>query len=69
VFKDHGEAKITIHNDLEEAEKLFPELKSVGIDIRGVTDQLEKEGVQLFSDSFFALLKEIAKKRDLFLSR
>ena len=69
AFKDHGQAKITIHNDLEKAKKLFPELKSMGVDIRGVTEQLEKEGVQLFSDSFFALLKEIAKKRDLFLSR
>jgi transaldolase len=69
AFRDHGQVKITIHNDLEEAEKLFPEMKSMGIDIREVTEQLEKEGVQLFSDSFFALLKEIAKKRDLFLSR
>jgi transaldolase len=60
---------MTIHDDLKEAEKLFPELKLVGIDIREVTDQLEKEGVQLFSDSFFALLKEIAKKRDSFLLR
>ena len=67
AFKDHGQAKITIHNDLEEAERLFRELKSMGIDVREVTEQLEKEGVQLFSDSFFALLKEIAKKRDLFL--
>jgi transaldolase len=69
AFKDHGHAKITIHNRLEEAEKLLPELKSIGIDIHEVTDQLEKEGVQLFSDSFFVLLKEIAKKRDSFLSR
>ncbi len=67
AFKDHGQVKITIHNDLGDAEKVFPELKSMGVDIREVTDQLEKEGVQLFSDSFFALLKEIAKKRDLFL--
>jgi transaldolase len=69
AFNDHGQAKITIRSDLEEAEKLFPELKSMGIDIREVTEQLENEGVQLFSDSFFALLKEIARKRDSFLSR
>ncbi len=69
AFKDHGQAKITINDDLKEAERLFPELKSTGIDIREVTEQLEKEGVQLFSDSFFALLKEIAKKRDLFLKQ
>jgi transaldolase len=69
AFQDHGEVKVAIHNGLKEAEKLFPELKSMGIDIREVTGQLEKDGVQLFSDSFFALLGEIAKKRDSFLLR
>jgi transaldolase len=69
AFKDHGQAKITINNHLEQAKRLFDELRSIGIDINDVTDQLEREGVQLFSDSFFALLKEIAKKRDLLLSR
>jgi len=63
AFKDHGQAKITINDALEEAERLFPELKSIGIDIDEVTEQLEREGVQLFSESFFSLLKEIAKKR------
>jgi transaldolase len=67
AFKDHGQVKITIDDTLEEAERLFPELKSIGIDIGEVTEQLEREGVQLFSDSFFSLLKEIAKKKDLFL--
>ena len=67
AFKDLGQARITISDHLEEAERLFPELKSIGIDIHEVTEQLEKEGVQLFSDSFFSLLKEIAKKRESFL--
>ena len=67
AFKDHGQVKITINDTLEEAERLFPELKSIGIDIGEVTEQLEREGVQLFSDSFFSLLKEIAKKKDSFL--
>ncbi len=67
TFKDHGQVKITIKDSLEEAEKVFPELRSIGIDIDEVAEQLEREGVQLFSDSFFSLLKEIAKKRDSFL--
>jgi transaldolase len=69
AFKDHGQARITITNHLEEAERLFEDLKSVGIDISNVTKQLETEGVNLFSDSFFSLLKEIARKRESFLSR
>ena len=67
AFKHHGQAKITISDHLEEAERVFPELKSAGIEINDVTEQLEREGVKLFSDSFFTLLKEIAQKRDFFL--
>ena len=67
AFKDHGQAKITIGDHLEEAEKLFQELRWVDIEINDVTEQLESEGVKLFSDSFFSLLKEISKKRELFL--
>jgi transaldolase len=69
AFMDHGLAQITIYDKLEEAERLFLELKELGVDIHDVTEQLEKEGVKLFSDSFFLLLKEIAEKRDSFLSK
>ena len=44
AFKDHGQAKITISDHLEEAEKLFQELRSVGIEIKDVTEQLENGG-------------------------
>ncbi|MGD0918006.1 MAG: transaldolase, partial [Thermodesulfobacteriota bacterium] len=64
-----GQARTTITDHLEEAERIFEDLKSVNIDINSVTEQLETEGVKLFSDSFFSLLEEIAKKRDSFSSR
>lgn len=67
AFKNHGQVKITIGDTLEEAERVFPELRSIGVDINEVTEQLEREGVALFSESFFSLLKEIAKKKDSFL--
>ena len=69
AFFDHGRVQIAIREHLAEAERLFAELRSVGIGINDVTEQLEKEGVKLFSDSFFLLLKEIAGKRDSFLTR
>jgi transaldolase len=69
AFQDHGRAQITIYDKMGEAERLFPELKEVGLDINQVTGQLEAEGVKLFSDSFYLLLKEIADKRDPSLSR
>jgi len=69
AFLDHGRFQMTISHQLEEAERLFEELRSVGVDINQVTEELEKEGVKLFSDSFFALLKDIGQKRDSFLSK
>lgn len=64
AYLDHGEPRITINDDMNSAEHLFEELRSVGIDIEDVAAQLEKEGVKKFADSYFELLDEIAKKRD-----
>lgn len=69
AFRDHGQARIAVAGGLEDSERIFQELRSVGIDIDEVTDQLENEGVKSFSDSFFSLLREIARKRDSFLSK
>ncbi len=68
AFLDHGRVRVTIRDGLEESKKLLDDLKKVGVDIDQVTDELEKEGVKLFSDSFTSLLKEVAQKRDLLLS-
>lgn len=68
AYLNHGQTRVTIDKGVREAEGLFPQLKEVGIDMDRVTEDLEKEGVKLFSDSFFALLKEIAQKRDAFLA-
>lgn len=69
AFRDHGQAKVTVTGNLEDSEKVFRELGASGIDIDEVTEQLENEGVKSFSDSFFSLLGEIARKRDSFLSK
>jgi transaldolase len=68
AYLDHGQTQVTIIKGVKEAEGIFSQLAELGIDIGKVTGDLEKEGVKLFSDSFFALLKEIAQKRDAFLA-
>ncbi len=68
AFEDHGKVKVTLKDDLAGAEDVFRKLRDLGIDMTAVTDQLEKEGVKAFSDSFFALLDEIAKRRDEILA-
>ncbi len=67
ALMDHGEAKVTIRDGLDAAERLFDDLRFVGIDIEEVADELERQGVKAFSDSYFALLDDIALKRDKFI--
>jgi transaldolase len=63
AFQDHGEVALTLEQGLDEARKLFRDLAAAGIDYDDVTETLEREGVQKFSDSFTELLGGIAAKR------
>jgi transaldolase len=64
AFQDHGIVNDdTLESGLDEARELFTKLERVGIDYDDVTDTLEKEGVQKFTDSFVELKEGIAEKR------
>jgi transaldolase len=63
AFQDHGVAASTLKQDVDEAERVFAEVEKAGVDYADVTDTLEKEGVQKFSDSFKELLDGITEKR------
>jgi transaldolase len=63
AFQDHGRVAETLTQDIDEARKLFDDLRAAGIDYDDVTDTLEREGVQKFSDSFEELLAGIKEKR------
>ena len=63
AFQDHGNVAETLTQGVDEAHKLFDDLRAAGIDYDDVTDTLEREGVQKFSDSFDELLDGITSKR------
>ena len=66
AFQDHGVVRDTLEQGVDEAHRLFDDLKRIGIDYDDVIDTLEREGVQKFSDSFHELLDGIrAKQREL----
>lgn len=52
-----------IEEGIEEAKQLFPALKKMGIDIDFVTQQLENEGIQKFTDAYNKLISNLANKR------
>jgi transaldolase / glucose-6-phosphate isomerase len=63
AFRNHGVAKLTLENGLDEAHKTFDELKAVGIDMTAVTTKLTEEGVTSFSESFDELFEVIEARR------
>jgi transaldolase len=62
AFQEHGEARDTLTDGLDEARRLFSDLAAAGVDVEDVTDTLETEGVQKFADSFAELLDGITAK-------
>jgi transaldolase len=64
AFQDHGEIRgETALEGLDEARKLIDQLRDAGVDYDDVTETLEAEGVQKFSDSFAELIEGIKAKR------
>jgi len=62
-FRDHGRVRLSIEDNLEEADQVFDALEKIGIHYDQVTKQLQDEGVQKFADSFHTLFEGIAEKR------
>ena len=63
AFQDHGESHETLTEGIADARALLEELAAAGVDYDDVTETLEREGVQKFSDSFASLLAGIDAKR------
>jgi transaldolase len=63
AFLDHGTVARTIDKNVEAAHAVMADLAKAGIDIDGVTAQLEDEGIAAFAKSFDSLLSGVASKR------
>ena len=63
AFRDHGQARPTIEEDVDGAHAVMNALAKAGIDIEAVARQLVEEGVQLFIDAADKLLGAVAGKR------
>lgn len=67
AFLDHGEARLSIEQDLDETYKEMQLLETLGIDFLAVAKQLEDEGVEKFKQAHLALLDIIESRRISFL--
>jgi transaldolase len=64
AFRDHGEARVTIEEDVQGSERVLTRLEEAGISLKAVTDQVLREGVEKFAEPFDKLIKTIASKQE-----
>jgi transaldolase len=63
AFADHGNVGRALETDMGETERVLGEAAQAGLDLRQITGELEREGVQSFCDSYHELLDCIQSKR------
>jgi len=63
AYRDHGEPAVRIRADLDGAERRVASLRELGLDFPAILEELEKEGVEKFADSYHALLETLEEKR------
>jgi transaldolase / glucose-6-phosphate isomerase len=61
AFRDHGQLRNSLTEDLPGAQKVMDDLARAGISIKAVTDKLTDDGVKLFADAFDKLLAAVEK--------
>ncbi len=62
AYRDHGNPKARLEDDVDNANWVFQQLPQLGIDIDKITQQLEDEGVDKFNSSYDQLIATLEKK-------
>ena len=68
AFADHGVIEAdAIEKDVDDARRVFADLKNLGVDLAQVTSQLVNEGIQKFIEPYEVLLRTLSSRRLRFL--
>ena len=62
AYRNHGEPKARLEQDVKEARWVLERLPELGINIDDVTRQLEDEGVEKFNKPFDKLMETLAQR-------
>ena len=62
AFREHGEVRRSLDENLELAKRQLKQLADVGVDLDQVTRELEVEGVDAFTKSFVTLLDTLRRE-------
>jgi transaldolase / glucose-6-phosphate isomerase len=61
AFRDHGQPRASLTEDLDSANKTMETVAKLGISMKEVTDKLTDDGVRLFAEAFDKLLEVVEK--------
>ena len=62
AYRDHGDPAMRIEEDLDEAQALPARLAALGLDLDGVAEQLEREGVRKFIEPYDRLFAVLVRR-------
>ncbi len=62
--RDHAQCRLALPGDAAAADRLLNDLGQRGISMESVTQQLEVEGLKLFTDAYDDLMKSLEQKRE-----
>jgi transaldolase len=65
AYRDHGDPRIRIHDELRAAYSVFGGLAEMGIEEEEITGELEAQGAEKFFDSYDRIRKAIERKRQV----
>src|SRR5215210_6822820 len=68
AIRDHGRVALTLEEGLDECHSLIARLSEIGIDLKVVTEKLQRDGLAAFVGSFDTLIESIEAKRDALIS-
>ena len=69
AYRDHGDPKSRLEQNVDEARWVMARLPELGVNIEKVTQQLEDEGVRKFDEPFDKLMETLTEKSSRHLAR
>lgn len=65
AFRDHGDAKARLEENMESAERMLQQVQQAGINLDDIAKKLEEEGIEKFNQPFNKLVEAIEKQKQL----
>jgi transaldolase/glucose-6-phosphate isomerase len=63
AFRDHGEVRDSLEENVEAAKQVLADLAKIGVSLDAITTELVKDGVKQFADAADRLYGAVAEKR------